>query len=265
MESLTQKVFHLICVKNYSKPRNYDENLFQKGFDESRKFFDRFAGKIDFREKKLLDVGCGLGSTCIYMAMNGAKKVVGVDIDRRRIEFARSRLIRDYQYLSDLVDFKMVEELGDEKFDVIISKDSFEHIADPENAVNDMQKHLDRGGIIAIGFGPLWKSPYGGHIGFMTKFPWAHLLFPEPVIMHERKRFRPEENAKTFEQIVGGLNKMTLGKFLDIMEASNLEAIYFRTNVSGNKLARVFDILSHLPFCREFFTFNLYSMWRAKT
>jgi len=43
----------------------------------------------------------------------------------------------------------------------------------------------------------------------MTPLPWAHLLFPESVIMNERKRFRPDENANKFEEVKGGLNKMT--------------------------------------------------------
>jgi len=58
-----------------------------------------------------------------------------------------------------------------------------------------MKQYLKQDGLLVIGFSPLWKAPYGGHIRFMTKLPWAHLIFPEEVIMAERRRFRPDEEA----------------------------------------------------------------------
>lgn len=264
MKTLVQKIFHLICVKNYRRDKNRTDTSFQEGFKETKIFFSRFGDKINFRGKKVMDVGCGLGSTCIYLAINGAEEVVGIDINKHSIEFAKSKLIRDYPQLSNIVKFKMVEELGNENFDVIISKDSFEHIKNPTECLIDMKKRLTKNGLIAIGFGPLWKSPYGGHISFMTKFPWSHLIFPESVIMEERKRFRPEERAETFEEIIGGLNKMTLNKFLDIIKNSSLEAVYFKTNVSENRIVKTFNILRYLPLCKEFFTCNIYCILKNK-
>lgn len=69
MDRLAQKIFHLICVKNYSVPtgRNY-ENLFQQGLVEAEEFFNHcFDGKVDFKQKTVVDIGCGFGSACIYM------------------------------------------------------------------------------------------------------------------------------------------------------------------------------------------------------
>lgn len=60
---------------------------------------------------------------------------------------------------------------------------------------------------LVIGFDPPWKRPVGGHIEYMTKLPWPHLIFPEPVIMSERRRFRPDAQGRTFGEIRGGLNK----------------------------------------------------------
>ena len=263
MGSLAQTIFHQMCVKNYSMPDDYDEDYFQRGFGDVEKFFKRFDGKICFAEKKVLDIGCGYGNTCFNIALNGAKKAVGIDIDKNRIDFAKNKLASDYQNLSNVIDFKMVEELGDEKFDVIVSKNTFEHVANPEMHINNMIKHLHKDGKIAIGFSPLWKSPYGGHITFMTKFPWAHLLFSESVIMSERQRFRPDENAETFEQVVGGLNKMTLGRFLSILDKNKLELEYFKTNVSNNSVVKMFNIFSKVPLCKEYFTINLYCILRT--
>ena len=265
MERLSQRVFHMVCVKRYQRPEHREEQDFQTGLDEAKEFFNRFNDRVDMTQKTILDVGCGLGSCCFYMALNGAKKVVGIDIDERRISFARSKVVSDYQYLSEAVEFRVASDLKSEKFDIIISKDSFEHYADPENLIITLKQHLNEGGIVAIGFGPLWKAPYGGHIGYMTKIPWAHLLFAEPVIMRERKRFRPDEDAESFEQVRGGLNKMTLKRCVNAIAQSGLKIEYFETNVSRKKLVRLFKVLSRIPLCGDLFTQNLYTIVRLRT
>jgi 2-polyprenyl-3-methyl-5-hydroxy-6-metoxy-1,4-benzoquinol methylase len=269
MEMLIQKIFHAICIKNPQMENNYAENYFQKGLADAEEFFKvRFRGKVNFEGKTILDIGCGYGSTCIYLAENGARKVVGVDIDENRISFAESLLLTDFKYLSSVVEFKNIDEICNrsnyEKFDIVLSKDSFEHYADPDNIIVIMKKKLKKNGIMVIGFGPLWKAPYGGHIQFMTKVPWAHLIFPESVIMAERKRFRPDEDAKSFEQILGGLNKMTLNKFLTLIRKNRLEFEYFKVNRSPTKLMFLFNILRRIPLCREFFTQNVYCVARLK-
>jgi hypothetical protein len=96
----------------------------------------------------------------------------------------------------------------------------------------------------------------------MTKLPWAHLIFPEDVIMTERRRFRPAENATSFEEIRGGLNKMTLGRFEKIMGRTDFERLYFATNVSANPIVRAMKIASQVPGTREYFTTSVYSIWR---
>jgi SAM-dependent methyltransferase len=265
MESIAQKIFHFICTKNYHKPENYDEDSFNAGFNEAKVFFDRFKGKVDLKQKTVLDVGCGFGSTCIYMAVQGATKVRGIDIDEDKIDFAKSKLTNDYANLSNIVEFRLANGIADEKFDIVISKDCFQHYADPENMIFRMKQYLNQDGIIVVRFGPLWKSPYGGHINFMIKVPWVHLLFPESVIMRERKRFRPNEDVTSYEQIKGGFNKMTLRGYLNIIKESGLKIEYFKTNVSNRKWIVLFNGLRKIPFCREFFTQNVYSIMRLKT
>jgi SAM-dependent methyltransferase len=162
--------------------------------------------------------------------------------------------------------------MGEEKFDIILSKDSFEHIAEPERFIAGLAHRLAKDGVIAIGFGPLWKSPYGGHIKFMTLLPWAHLLFPEWVIMEERRRFRPDEDVKSFSEIRGGLNKMTLKRCMAIMSDRQFECLFFKTNRYVLDESRVkwlmgktCNLLRMIPFCRELFSINLYGIWRLRS
>ena len=98
-----------------------------------------------------------------------------------------------------------------------------------------------------IGFGGLWKSPYGGHIQHMTKVPWMHLLIPEEVVLRERRRYRPDEDPSCYEEIKGGLNRMTLEKFQRTMDRSGLECDYFEINRNDRPIARALNLLSRAP------------------
>lgn len=263
MNISSERLFHLISVKNPA-PSASPEAGFGSDDASTGRFFTRFGAALDLEGKRVLDVGCGTGSVCIEAARRGASRVVGIDM--QLVDVARRRLREIQPSLADVVDFVEtvgeLGELGGETFDVIFSKDSFEHYADPERFVHVITRFLAPGGSLVIGFGPLWKAPSGGHIDYMTRVPWAHLAFPEEVIMKERRRFRPDEHAERFEDIVGGLNKITLGRFRSIMSSSGLDCAFFATNVSDKPAVRVMKTLSRIPALREFLTINVYSIWR---
>jgi SAM-dependent methyltransferase len=190
------------------------------------------------------------------------------------VDAADEKLERDYPHLRECVSFHQVEPdypVAEERFDLVISKDTFEHVDDPRAYVAAMKEYLKPGGEIAIGFGPLWKSPWGGHIDFMTRAPWAHLIFPEQVILAERRRFRPDEDPSRFEEIRGGLNRMTLARFVDTMEGSGLVKRYFATNRSEGARSRwrsaflgTMRMGARVPALREYCTMNVYSVWAAR-
>lgn len=264
-EALLQTIFHWLCFRDATRPLNYEEQSFDAGFASTQRFFERFDEQVSFADKRVLDVGCGYGTTCIYMALHGAREVLGIDISERAIQFAQEKLRSSYGELESKVAFQVMlelERLGDRQFDVILSKDSFEHIADPASYFETLAHHLADGGILAIGFGPFWRSPRGAHLDFMTRVPWVHLLFPERVILRERRRFRPDEQASRFEEIVGGLNRMTLARFLQIASSQQVRAVFMQVNVSNSPIRPLFNLLRRLPFCRELFTFNVYSVWQ---
>ena len=272
MKRLYRLLFHLVCRKRALEFGGHDES-FEAGLQSTKEYFDRFDNLIEVKDKRVFDVGCGYGGTCIYVAEQGAKRVVGIDIDEERLETAKEKLRMAYPGLKGKVQYKLVsadEDAGEEKFDVILSKDSFEHISEPEKFIASLANRLAPGGLIVIGFGPLGKSPHGGHIKYMTRLPWAHLLVPEWVIMEERRRFRPQEEARTFGQIRGGLNKMTLKRCLTIMSRQQFECLYLKTNVYRENrakwlLGKTCNVLRRIPFCRELFTINLYGIWRLRS
>jgi SAM-dependent methyltransferase len=239
---------------------------FESGFGSTSRFFERLGGTVSLEGTRMLDIGCGYGTTCVYAAQHGAALATGVDSDAERIEFARRHIPERYPEVSDRVRLHIedtIEVVRDQRFDLIVLKDSFEHIDEPEQAINDIKTLLAPGGAIAIG-NPPWKSFYGGHTNFMTRFPWVHLIFPERIVMQARRRFRPDEPpASRYEDVRGGMNRMTIRKFEGIMSRSGLRQELFAINQGSHPAHRALRLLRRLPFGREIFAANVYGVWRA--
>ncbi len=131
-------------------------------------------------------------------------------------------------------------------FDVAISLSSFEHFGDPARELSAMRDAVRRGGLVLISFGEPWLSHSGSHMGFFTKVPWVNVLFSEETVMRVRSRFR-HDGATRYEGVVSGLNKMTLGKFENIIGGSGMRVEFLKYYpTKGLPLA------DKLPLLREF-------------
>ncbi|MEE1657659.1 class I SAM-dependent methyltransferase [Microvirga sp. CF3062] len=238
---------------------------FGSGLASSARFFERLGGVERLKDARVLDIGCGFGETCVYAVEQGAIKAVGLDSDGERIDFARSYIKKCYPDIADQVELYIADTsqpVENQRFDLILFKDSFEHIAEPEKALAEIVKLLAPGGAVAIG-NPPWKSVYGGHTNFMTSLPWLHLIFPERVVMKVRLSYRPDDPATCYEEVRGGMNRMTVAKFKNIMAATGLHEEFFALNQGTRPVHRVLRLLSKLPFGREIFAANMYGVWRA--
>lgn len=264
--SLSRWLFHQITVKDPgSTPAAGSRDA--EGDDSSvEQFIARFGGNLTFAGKSVLDVGCGMGTLAAEAARQGASEVVGIDLE---LAAAKEQIGRRYADVADRIELVTtagdLEEIAGRSFDLVISKDAMEHYPDPERFVPKIAARVAPGGELAIGFSPLWKSPRGGHIYYMTKVPWAHLIFAEQTIMAERKRFRPDEDAQSFAEVRGGLNKMTYARFRRIMAATGLQPIFFATNAGDSKAVQAMRVLARVRPLREYFTQSVYSVWRKST
>lgn len=196
--------------------------------------------------KRILDFGCGLGWQTVALARRGAERVVGVDINPSWREEASS--LAERAGVSDRVEFvEKVDERFKGQFDMAFSQSSFEHFGDPVRILNEMKSALRPGGSLFITFYGPWLSPYGAHMHFFTKVPWVNIWFSEKTVLSVRSRFR-DDGAQRYEDIKGGLNRMTVAKFERIAAESGLEVRYrnYRCVKGANFLAK-------LPLARELF------------
>jgi SAM-dependent methyltransferase len=106
-----------------------------------------------------------------------------------------------------------------ERADVIVSIDSFEHFADPADILRTMHDLLVPGGRVLASFGPTWYHPLGGHL--FSVFPWAHLVLSEAALIRWRNDVR-SDGATRFGEVAGGLNQMTIRRFVSTVGASPL-------------------------------------------
>ena len=192
-------------VQKPSKDSKTKSNL-KTHFGED--FIEQIQGKA------VLDFGCGFGVQSIEVAKLGASKVIGLDIQDSRLDGAR-----------ELAKSEGVEHLchftkhTDEKADIILSKDSFEHFEDPAAILAIMENLLKPNGKILASFGPTWYHPYGGHL--FSVFPWAHLILTEKSLIEWRSKFK-SDGATRFGEVEGGLNQLSIARFESIVAKSSL-------------------------------------------
>jgi SAM-dependent methyltransferase len=98
----------------------------------------------DFRNKRVLDLGCGYGWHCIYAAEHGASAVVGIDSSVKMIETAKSKIEEG------IVTYK-VQRMEDfdypaDSFDSVISSLAFHYVESFDDICIKVKKCLVAGG-----------------------------------------------------------------------------------------------------------------------
>jgi predicted nicotinamide N-methyase len=238
------------------------------GPETARVFLARLPAVAEVDGRSVIVVGRGAADLGIEVARRGARAVTAIEMAPGRDQLSRIRLEEERVTLP--VEIRLFggtrAELEGEPGDVILAADAFRSYGaarsnrDLEQRVEVLSGRLVDGGLLAIGFGPPWRSPRGG--GLDSRLPWAHLIFPESVIFDEFRRARAQSTAETFEDI--GINRITLSRFRRAMEASGLECVSVETNVGDSRAIRAMRALSRVPGLEEFLTQNLYGVWARR-
>ncbi len=163
---------------------------------------------ISWKNKEVLDAGCGTGEMPFLIAKKGAKRIVGIDYSQSAIQEAE----KNY-HLSNLsflcADLQKVKGT----FDVIVSLGTIEHIDDPLAALRRLKKLLKPGGSLIVTC-PNWTNPRGYilmalRILFDANITLADLHYLTPVEMEAwAKKLGMTISWKTVEQEWGHGEKM---------------------------------------------------------
>jgi len=106
----------------------------------------RYAFALNFcKDKIVLDLACGVGYGSYYLLKNGAKSVIGVDISRDAITYAKSHYI--HPKIEFIVGDATKLPFSDNSFDVIVSFETIEHVKGYEKYLLECKRILKRRGI----------------------------------------------------------------------------------------------------------------------
>ncbi len=179
-------------------------------FAYQRSSTDEYWGRIepapDLHAARVLDLGCGHGVLTVDLAERGAAEVVGLDLDTEAIAFASNYVPGAFPSLRDTVRFvahDIADLAGSERFDLVFSKDAFEHILDLEGVVGHIHRLLQPGGQLILGTSPLYYSTFGDHDLIGHRIPWLTALPEKPLF-----RFAAWKNGTNWRNAAdAGLNR----------------------------------------------------------
>lgn len=117
--------------------------------DRLEPFIPQCAQFKKWKGKKVLEVGCGVGSDLIRFAQAGAD-VVGIDLSTRSVLLAGERL-RLYKYMGTVVEADAENiPYRDDTFDFVYSFGVLHHASDIEMCISEIYRVLKPGGEVCI-------------------------------------------------------------------------------------------------------------------
>ncbi|ATO50475.1 class I SAM-dependent methyltransferase [Brevibacillus laterosporus] len=252
---------------------SYTEWQFRKG-DQTIQFFLPFHSQEEmFKNKTVLDIGCGGGGKTCYYATFGPEKIIGIDIVPHYAEegnaFAREKGLDNIASFMTGDASKMLFE--DETFDTIIMNDAMEHVDNPEKTLEECFRVLKKGGHLYINFPPYYH-PYGAHLSDAIGFPWVHSFFSEQTLIdayrklvqdlpdgEDRLGFRISKRPDGSEYF-SYINRMTIRRFRNIQKGVHYPAVYEKEIPLRNVVAN----LAKTSLFREYFVKMVVCVYQKK-
>jgi ubiquinone biosynthesis O-methyltransferase len=139
--------------------------------------------EVNWKSKRVLDVGCGTGFFAFHAAKKGAK-VLGIDYAEEGINIAKKKY-RHRNLKFEKLDVKEIKE----KFDIIVSIGVLEHMDEPFEILKLLKSRLNPKGKIIVTT-PNWTNPRGYIL--MT----LNLLFDAPITLADLHYLTPAEHIK---------------------------------------------------------------------
>ena len=144
------------------------------------------ASSIDWSEKRVLDVGCGVGRLSRLLQDAGADSVVGIDYAEEAIQQAKAQNedVSIAFHCVDVFDFS-----PDAPFDAVVTLGTMEHMDDPERFLSHISGYLSPTGRIVV------TCP---HFLNIRGFIWMALsrLFEVPMSLSDLHFIHPWDMAR---------------------------------------------------------------------
>ncbi len=234
--------------------------------------------KVD-SQSMILEIGCGEGGVLKAFTDLGCK-VVGVDLSPDRVKMAEGFMQPEIDkglarfIAKNIYDVDFEHDFA-RQFDVIILKDSIEHIPDQEKIIGHLKRYLATDGKIFFGFPP-WYMPFGGHQQicrnkWLSKLPYYHLL---PKFLYKAVVKAAGENEATVQELLEIKDTgISIERFERIVKKTGYDVVA-KTHYLINPIYRYkfkleprkqFAWISAIPFFRNFLTTCVYYLIGEKS
>ena len=174
---------------------------------------------------KLLDVGCGDGGGLAAL-FDAGMICKGYDIEPRRVERALQMNNGRTMTLTVGNIYNHPVPFANEKFDLVILHDVFEHLEYKEESLRTLKSYLVPEGKLLISFPPYY-SAFGGHQQLMqtwfARLPFVHLM---PLMLTKVFPRLKKEHKPFVEEIQKlGMLKMSMHKFEQLLPDAGLRVV----------------------------------------
>ncbi|MEX2234050.1 MAG: methyltransferase domain-containing protein [Cyclobacteriaceae bacterium] len=247
---------------NVAEPHTLDSAMLKEGLEYAEKNFlakkshlylDKQILKknFDLKGKEVLDFGCGMGNTSLWLAKEMGAIVDGFDLDPNHITVAKE-LNRKFNIAG--VNFELrniIESPIEKEYDFVILNDVIEHIKEEwiPGILNILiNRNLKKGGVIFFSYPP-WEGPHASHLQRAIKIPWIQ-FFPQRyvynLIQHNNRKLVGRKDLMT-EYLE--LNHMTHKKLISYLKPFGLTSILRYSHTKLNNLSMLKDArLNFFPF-----------------
>ena len=96
----------------------------------------------------MVELGCGSGYGTKLIAISGAKKVYGIDIDESAIKYAEKFYF--HNKITFIKASAMHTNLPNNIADIVISFETIEHVTNPSKMITEIKRILKPGGLLII-------------------------------------------------------------------------------------------------------------------
>jgi ubiquinone/menaquinone biosynthesis C-methylase UbiE len=198
MSNLYAQLLHKISQKIRSKQPKLKTNILSDEYHINYAIKNQYGTKLkygfpyDIENKEIVEIGCGHGGISLFLAINGAKHVTGIDLNTHDLDIAHKakKIIEKRLNMEEIglpVTFKEMNAFSlvfpENSVDLIIADNVFEHFMEPKKVMDECYRVLKPGGHLLV---PTFNSIYskhGPHLKYGLGIPWAYCIASEKTLI----------------------------------------------------------------------------------
>lgn len=129
---------------------NWNREYIEKGIRRTAFLFKRISDYIPFEDRRVLDLGCGMGNVSI-LGSEYFSYIVGLDISISQLKRTKWRLdLRRIARVHLMNGHALKLPFVNEVFDLVITYDLYEHVSDKDGLLEEIFRVINKNGFLVL-------------------------------------------------------------------------------------------------------------------